>query len=139
MLRKTTTFILFSILTINVAFSQAEQGNDLGAASITDITTVAAIGAAGAVLGLSTLSFVEEPKDHFKNVLIGGAIGIIIGVGVVAFKQAGVSQKQYIESQGSNQPHFNTSQRFVWHRKKHNQLNSKIGQQYSQFQYAISF
>ena len=127
------------MLTINIAFGQADKAGGLGAASVTDISTVAAIGAAGAILGLSTLSFVEEPKDHFKNVLIGGAIGVIIGVGVVAFKQAGLSQQQYIESQGANLPSFNTSKRFAWHRKNHNRLNSKIGQHFSQFQYAISF
>jgi hypothetical protein len=54
---------------------------------------VAATTAGGAILGLSTLSFVDEPGDHLKNILFGGAIGLIIGVAVVAYSQAQGSQE----------------------------------------------
>jgi hypothetical protein len=56
--------------------------------SVRDISVVLGAGAVGAILGLSTLSFVETPSDHLKNISIGGAVGIIIGVGVVIFSQA---------------------------------------------------
>jgi len=50
------------------------------------IITIAGLG--GAVLGLSTLSFVEEPGDHADNILTGAAVGLIIGVIYVAYRQA---------------------------------------------------
>jgi hypothetical protein len=56
--------------------------------SVRDMATVLGAGAAGAVLGLSTLSFVDEPSKHLKNIAIGGALGIVIGVTVVVFSQA---------------------------------------------------
>jgi hypothetical protein len=56
--------------------------------SLRDISMVLGIGAVGAILGLSTLSFVDNPSSHLKNVAVGGAIGIVIGVGVVVFSQA---------------------------------------------------
>jgi hypothetical protein len=63
--------------------------------SVKDIATVVGIAAGGAILGLSTLSFVEEPSEHLKNIVVGGAIGIIIGVGVVAMSQANKSKSLY--------------------------------------------
>jgi hypothetical protein len=139
MLKKTTILLLLCLLNINTALGQADKDEGLAAASIQDISTVVAIGAGGAILGLSTLSFVEEPGDHLKNVLIGGAIGIIIGVGVVAFKQANLSQEQYINSQGYNEPEFETKERLVWHSSQQDQISKNIGQKYSQLQYAFSF
>lgn len=56
--------------------------------SLRDISIVLGAGAVGAVLGLSTLSFVNSPSKHLKNIAVGGAIGIVIGVGVVIFSQA---------------------------------------------------
>ena len=56
--------------------------------SLRDFSIVLAAGAVGALLGLSTLSFVEEPSKHLKNVAVGGAVGIVIGVGAVIFSQA---------------------------------------------------
>lgn len=138
MMKKTLSLILMMILSINIAWGQANNQSSMAEESIRDISTVAAIGAVGAVLGLSTLSFVEEPKDHLKNVLIGGSIGIIIGVGVVAFKQATLSKQQY-EEQAQNTQHFDTNERFVWHSKKHGKLNNDIGQKFSHVQYNFSF
>ena len=138
MLRKTTILLLLYLLNLNAAFGQ-EGKDDLAAASIQDISTVVAIGAGGAILGLSTLSFVEEPGDHLKNVLIGGAIGIIIGVSVVAFKQANLSQEQYINSQGYNRPDFETKDRLVWHNLQQNIISKNIGEKYTQVQYTVSF
>jgi len=52
------------------------------------LATIVYSGVGGAVLGLSTLSFVSQPSDHLKNILIGGALGIIVGVGYVAYMAA---------------------------------------------------
>lgn len=54
----------------------------------------------GAILGLSTLSFVEEPSENLDHIVTGGAIGIIIGVGIVGFLQATKSQELYEQSVG---------------------------------------
>jgi len=53
-----------------------------------DMMVIVAAGVGGAVLGLSTLSFTDEPGDHYDNVLTGGAIGLIAGVLYVAYRQA---------------------------------------------------
>ena len=50
--------------------------------SINDLYIVLGTGAAGAIIGLSTLSFADKPKDKLKNISIGAAIGIVLGVGV---------------------------------------------------------
>ena len=56
--------------------------------SLRDMSVVLGVGASGAVIGLSTLSFVDSPSKHLKNITVGGAVGIVIGVGIVAFTQA---------------------------------------------------
>ena len=53
-----------------------------------DMMVIIAAGVGGAILGLSTLSFVDEPGDHYDNVLTGGAIGLIAGVLYIAYRQA---------------------------------------------------
>ena len=75
-------------LTQSLAFSAEEAPSGMMDDSLKDITVVLGSGAVGAVLGLSTLSFVNTPSNHLKNISIGGAIGIVIGVGVVIFGQA---------------------------------------------------
>ncbi len=89
-----------------------------------DMTLILALGAGGAILGLSTLSFVETPKDHLKNILVGGAIGIIIGVGVVAWRQATAS-KEYMGANmlEENSKLFSSVERQNWHYENHQQNN----------------
>ena len=53
-----------------------------------DIYIVGGSSLVGAILGLSTLSFVNEPQEHFDNVVVGGALGIIVGVSIVVWMQA---------------------------------------------------
>lgn len=93
---------LFLILTIVVALEQQPMAYGATPAasassatedsimddSVRDISVVLGIGVVGAVLGLSTLSFVDSPSKHLKNIAVGGAIGIVVGVGVVIFSQA---------------------------------------------------
>ncbi len=88
--KKITSFLLVAIILINPLQLRAQENTSAGSfdESLQDLTLVMGAGAVGAVLGLSTLSFVDKPKDHFKNVAIGGAIGIVIGVGIVIFGQA---------------------------------------------------
>jgi hypothetical protein len=81
--------LMFSLIIPALTFAADEDaGAGLVDDSIRDFSIVLGTGAAGAVIGLSTLSFVDEPSKHFKNVAVGGAIGIVMGVGYVIFSQA---------------------------------------------------
>lgn len=90
------TLVITAVILINPIQQVSAQDNVSKSGvldeSLADLTLVLGAGAAGAVLGLSTLSFVDTPKDHFKNVAIGGAIGIVVGVGIAIFGQATKSQ-----------------------------------------------
>ena len=96
-----------------------------------DAMTVVAMGAAGAILGLSTLSFVEEPKEHLKNIVVGGAIGIILGVGIVAWGQASKSRDSYEQQLDEGKEgasllkEFPSYARRNWHRESHASFNLK--------------
>ena len=106
--------LAFNMVTTQTAFAQ-EGGDDTFAdESIKDISTVAGLGAGGAILGLSTLSFVEEPGDHLKNIVVGGAIGIILGVAVVAYSQANKSKDLYETNAYLDNSEFGTSERKNW-------------------------
>ena len=90
-LQKLATMMIIFLLAINTTSVFAQEDKGAGGFvddSIQDMSIVLGAGAAGAILGLSTLSFVETPSDHTKNIAVGGAIGIIIGVSVVILSQA---------------------------------------------------
>jgi hypothetical protein len=68
----------------NPVFGQEGEGgesSDILSDSMNDVYLVVGAGLGGAVLGLSTLSFVDEPSENLKNVVVGGALGLIVGVG----------------------------------------------------------
>lgn len=118
--------ILCCVMTVFLTWCQPTYAqNDIVQDSIKDITTVLAMGAGGAVLGLSTLSFTETPKNHLRNILVGGALGIIVGVGYVAYKQASVG-KEVIRGADSEKPdlNFSTLARNSWHQQMHSSLVS---------------
>lgn len=52
------------------------------------LTNIVFAGLAGAVLGLSTLSFYGRPQDKLDNIAIGAAIGIIGGTIFTTYKAA---------------------------------------------------
>lgn len=52
-------------------------------------------GLAGAILGLSTLSFYGRPQDHLANVPIGFAIGVIGGAVYTTYKAAAEPREFY--------------------------------------------
>jgi hypothetical protein len=100
--------------------------DDIFKDSMRDIYVVTGAGLGGAILGLSTLSFVDEPGDHLKNIVIGGSIGIIIGVAVVAYSQATKSQNLYNEGAAPGASlEFNSNERLVWHKQNHQSLMPK--------------
>ena len=119
--------------------AQAQENQALLKDSLRDMKTVLTVGAVGAVLGLSTLSFVDEPKDNLRNVLIGGALGIILGVGIVAYTQANASKDMYL--QNSYRPvedkAFNTVARTDWHHEQHSQI--AVIEEFAHLNYSFSF
>ena len=82
-------------------FAQQQTEGDFVKQSLSDAAMVGWAGLGGAVLGLSTLSFVDEPGDHLKNIYVGASIGIIVGVALVAYLQANKARNQYDEVGGS--------------------------------------
>jgi len=106
--------------------------------SIRDVAIIAGAGAGGAILGLSTLSFVEEPGDHLKNIVVGGAIGIIIGVGIVAYGQANKSKGLY-ENAKLDLKDFSTGQRNSWHVAKRVEQSKSFGVKNPSFTYSFQF
>lgn len=97
--RQVMIFVTLILLVIQptATLAKDEAPNGLVDDSIRDMSIVFGTGLAGAVLGLSTLSFVDEPSKHTKNIAVGGAIGIVIGVAAVVFYQASkttISQEQ---------------------------------------------
>ena len=106
--------IIFQFLTLNMAFAQQE--NDIVYNTQNDIIIVAAAGAGGAVLGLSTLSFYETPSQHISNVWTGAALGIIAGVIFVAWQSAHTGH-EHLTAENSAKT-FSTQARANWHLEK---------------------
>lgn len=52
------------------------------------LATIVFAGLAGAILGLSTLSFYGRPQEHLTNIAIGGALGVIAGASFTTYKAA---------------------------------------------------
>jgi H+/Cl- antiporter ClcA len=96
-----------------------DNEDDLMKNTWNDIYLVVGAGAAGGILGLSTLSFVDKPSQHLSNIWTGAAIGIIIGVVVVAYNSA---QKGSEELQSSAD--FNSTERLAWHHSNNTFLTS---------------
>lgn len=62
------------------------------------MATIIFAGLAGAVLGLSTLSFYPRPQDKLANIPIGAAIGIICGTVYTTYKTATRPYERYDEA-----------------------------------------
>lgn len=125
-------FLVFQLLTLNVALAQEEAAeDDIIKNTQNDILIVAGAGAAGAILGLSTLSFYDKASKHISNVWTGAAIGIIAGVIFVAYSSA---QKGSEELQGSIPSEgFSTSERVAWHSQTSEDLSLSSVQFGTQF------
>jgi hypothetical protein len=123
------TFI-FYVTTASGAFAQdapAASGGDGGTddifgESMQDLSIVGGMGIAGAVIGLSTLSFSEEPSEDLRNILVGAAIGVILGVGIVAYKQATKTNDDLSYTRRD----FGTSERMAWHEQNFRKNESHV-------------
>lgn len=135
--------LLTLILTTQTVFAQSNDAvQGLVDDSKNDLLIVVGGGLAGAVLGLSTLSFVEEPKEHTRNILVGASIGVIAGVAIVAYTQANKS-REAIYGTGKEEAflrrdtkNFDTSRRVSWHSSETQQ---KLNPIVSPYQLNFSF
>ncbi len=122
---------IFSLLVFTISFStysaDSSPVDELVKESKSDLLIVAGGGLAGAILGLSTLSFVDEPKKHTKNILTGASIGIIAGVIYVAYTQA-YETKQSVYSNIDSKD-FDTISRDSWHNEEFSKYNSNLSAQ----------
>lgn len=129
---------LFTMVFSPCVFAEGSS-EDMWGESAGDLSLVGGMGLGGAILGLSTLSFVDEPKDHLKNILIGGAFGIIVGVGFVAWQQASKSQGQYEGHSYIPTSDFTTSQRVAWQNNQTKKSFKKNAKSDPSFNYAFEF
>ncbi len=123
-------FIAALLIFVQTSFVHA-QDEDLDALvndTKSDLLMVVGAGLAGAILGLSTLSFVDEPKEHTQNIIMGASLGIIVGVGYVAFSQANKSKEMIYPAQMEDEyvsmPMMGTRDRVAWHYAEH--LQNKV-------------
>ena len=121
--------LIFSILSLNSAFAQQES--DIIKNTQNDIILVGVAGAAGAILGLSTLSFYDKPSPHISNVWTGAAIGVIAGVIWVAYNSA-TDNSDALTSQVPSEG-FSTEERASWHSDKSSVLTMSSVQFGTQF------
>lgn len=110
-MKKISALLLsLNLFFVTAGLSAAQAEDDLIKSTQNDIMLVAGAGAAGAILGLSTLSFVDKPSKHLSNIWTGAAVGVIVGVIFVAYNSA---QKNSEDLQSSKD--FNSYERFAWH------------------------
>jgi hypothetical protein len=100
--------IFFAAALVNPAFAQ--EDDDLIKSTQNDLVLVGAAGVGGAIIGLSTLSFVDKPSKSVSNIWTGAALGIIAGVIFVAYNSAARGSE---DLQSSSE--FNSSERVAWH------------------------
>ena len=81
-----------------------------------DLAVIGISSGIGTVLGFSSLAFIDTSKKS-TPVLLGAALGGIVGLGIVAWGHAN-SPKQYY----SENPEFNTELRRDWHEQKYFEL-----------------
>ncbi len=90
--------LAFTLVTVTpVAFAAP---NDQGTSTVTagprkHLANIVFAGLAGAVLGLSTLSFYGRPQDRLSNIAVGFAIGVIGGTMFSTYKAAAEPREFY--------------------------------------------
>ncbi len=111
----------FQFLTLNMVWAQSED--DIIKNTQDDMLMVVAAGGAGAVLGLSTLSFYDTPSKSISNIWTGAAIGIIAGVIFVAYNSAQKGSEDLVSQHSSER--FSTPERAEWHAKNSQFLSAQ--------------
>lgn len=93
-MKKTVIFSLMVFFSANLCFAQTSSTSSNGLRR--NVATVMFAGLAGAVLGLSTLSFYGEPQEHIGNIWTGLGIGVLAGSAYV-FSRNTKSQNEVMQ------------------------------------------
>lgn len=92
MFRRLISVILIAMLVMPAEFAFAATPNKANEVATQGprrhLATIVFAGLAGAVLGLSTLSFYGRPQDRLSNIAVGFAIGVIGGTIYTTYKAA---------------------------------------------------
>lgn len=90
-----TTALIISVFLAGLtlpqpAYAQAQAAQEKAELKGTrkQLATIVFAGLAGAILGLSTLSFYGRPQDHLSNIAVGFALGVIGGAIMTTYKAA---------------------------------------------------
>lgn len=105
-----TVMMIFSLAFAPQAFAQKGGKSETNATSAPrkHLSTIVFAGVAGAILGLSTLSFYGKPQEKLSHIAIGAAIGIIGGAMYTTFKAATEPKDFYnLREQGPNPETWN--------------------------------
>lgn len=78
--------LALTLLLPPAAFAQADGKSSATAGPRRQLANIVFAGLAGAVLGLSTLSFYGRPQDRLANIPIGFAVGAICGTMFTTYK-----------------------------------------------------
>ena len=85
----TITKIIIAVALSVPAYAQNGDGSSAALSGPRrQLSVIIFSGLAGAVLGLSTLSFYGRPQDKLSNIAIGAAIGVIGGATYTSYKAA---------------------------------------------------
>lgn len=109
--------LCFQFILITPAMAQdegAEAADDFLKNTQQDAMIVAGAAVGGAIIGLSTLSFVDKPSKHISNIWTGAAVGLIVGVIFVAYSSAQKGQEELLEEEEASID-FNSNERKRWH------------------------
>jgi uncharacterized membrane protein len=99
---------LFTVLSPQAVAQGAKTKSNAPGGPSRHLSVIVFAGVAGAVLGLSTLSFYGRPQDKLTHIAIGAAIGIIGGAIYTTFKAATDPKDFYgLREQGPNPEFWN--------------------------------
>lgn len=100
-----TAKIIITTLILSLTFVRAAEANPSlqlkGPSVRSQVAKILLSSFGGAVLGLSTLSFYNDPQNHLNNVALGGAAGAIFGAIYVTQLSMGPSQTLWGFERGS--------------------------------------
>ena len=102
--------ILLSFSLATSAFAQIENPDKDGGIQgpRKQLATIVYAGLAGAILGLSTLSFYGRPQDHLSNIAVGFAVGVIGGTIYSTYSLA-TQPREFMTLKNPNQFHITRS------------------------------
>ncbi len=92
--------LVLSISLVTITPAAIAAPNDQGTSTASagprkHLANIVFAGLAGAVLGLSTLSFYGRPQDRLSNIAVGFAIGVIGGTMFSTYKAAAEPREFY--------------------------------------------